>query len=173
KTKLTLSIADVQDRAAIGSAAEGVDNVRQALASVVDSETEATENVQKALATVDQSTITAAAKIAAAFGEFRENVYTPKVNQLPAEDRDILSKQIQVLEETKRLPVDEKDCENLLGKVQSAATELSGICSEICALREQIVSHRENLVTALNKELEDVKLRFLGNSNQASQERFQ
>jgi len=163
----------VPDPTAVGSAAAAVANVQQALTSMVEDEAQAMGKVQKALTTVDASAVGAAEKITAAFGEFREKVYTPKVNQLPPEDRDILSKQIQVLEETKRLPVAEKACENLLREVHSAAKDLSGICSEICDLREVIATHRQNLVTSLNNELKDVKLRFLGDSNQASRERFQ
>lgn len=173
KTKLTFPIAPVPDPTAIGSAADAVVNVQQALTSVVEDEAQAMGKVQKALTTVDASAVGAAEKITAAFGEFREKVYTPKVNQLPPEDRDILSKQIQVLEDTKRLPVAEKACEDLLREMHSAAKELSGICSEICDLREQIATHRQALVTALNSELQDVKLRFLGNSNQASRDQFQ
>ena len=41
------------------------------------------------------------------------------MNALEPGDREILSRQIQVLEETKQLPVVERQCEELLGKVRN------------------------------------------------------
>jgi hypothetical protein len=66
--------------------------------------------VSGALVDLKTAAISAAAEIAASFTSFRDDVYTPKVNALPAEDREILTKQIQVLEDTKQLPLVEKDC---------------------------------------------------------------
>ena len=173
KTKLAFPVTSAPGPSVASAATDAVGNVQEALTKVVDSEGRATSTIQEALATVDEAALRAGQKITTAFGEFREKVYTPKVNELPPGDRDILSKQIQVLEETKQLPVVEKGCENLLHEVQAAAEELSGICTEICDLREKIATHRQELVAALNTELQDVRLRFLGNSNQGSRENFQ
>ena len=74
------------------------------------------------------------------FSDFRDVIYTPKVNALPAEDREVLSRQIQVLEETKRLPTVESTCSEQLRELKVLAQELLDLCDGICQLREVVVT---------------------------------
>jgi DNA repair ATPase RecN len=107
------------------------------------------------------------------FGLFRDKVYTPRVNALPESDRDILTRQIQVLEETKQLPLVENECKELLSNVRKSAREIKNNCLEICKLRGQIVNKRESLVSELNIELSGVRLRFLKSANKEASNNLQ
>ncbi|MGE3959895.1 MAG: AAA family ATPase [Vicinamibacterales bacterium] len=109
-----------------------------------------------------------------AFAQFREVIYTPRVNALQPDEREILSKQIQVLEETKRLPVVERQCDDLLAKVKGTASELRAACDRIGELRDQIVALREALAAQLNEALGGgVRLKVLRSANRDARTRFQ
>ena len=100
-------------------------------------------------------------------------MYGPKVNALPAEDREVLGKQIQVLEETKRLPLVEQQCNDLLREVRSLAGDLHALCSSVCSTRDQIVAMRTSSVSQLNQELASVRLTFERSVNHQARDRFQ
>ena len=79
-----------------------------------------------------------------------------------------------MLEDTKRLPVVERQCDEFLAKVKSTASELRGACDAIGSLRDQIVALREELAAALNQELGGgVRLRVLRSANRDARVRFQ
>jgi hypothetical protein len=118
-------------------------------------------------------TVSAMQQLTKQFSSFRDNVYTPRVNALPETDRDVLTRQIQVLEETKRLPLVEAQSRDLLGKVQRAAKTIKGNCDAIVALRNKIVDKRQILIDALNTELAGVRLKFLRSANKEASNSFQ
>jgi len=114
-----------------------------------------------------------AARLAELFAEFRDNVYTPQVNNLPVEEREILARQIQVLEETKQLPSAEAEVTDLLNGVRNVAAQVHAACETIRGLRNDIATHRANLVVRVNGELDGVRVTFLRSANQGARERFQ
>lgn len=170
---LTVDIGAPPDVAAAGKAIPALADVTGALDSNRDNESKTAATLDASLARVQDVTAAAAAKVTESFAEFREGIYTPKVNALPPEDREILTKQIQVLEETKRLPLVEKQCVDLLAEVTSLSNQLRDLCQQVCSKRDQIVAIREALVAALNAELDSVQLRFLRSANQQARNRFQ
>jgi len=138
-----------------------------------EAESSAIASVDGGLEAMRKSAQAAADALARAFTEFRDSVYTPKVNALPPEDREILSKQIQVLEDTKRLPTIERTCDEQLREMQVLAQELFNLCESICALRAEIVTQRESLIARLNSELPGIKLQFKRAANHEARDRFQ
>jgi hypothetical protein len=113
-----------------------------------------------------------AAELSGSFSTFRDDVYTLKVNALAPEDREILTRQIQVLEETKRLPLVEQQCDELLSEVRSVSSEIAKHCQQICTIREDVIDRRKKLVDSLNNQLEGVKLVFQPYANQTSRTKF-
>lgn len=111
--------------------------------------------------------------LGSAFLAFRESVYAPAVAELSPEEREILTKQIQVLEETKRLPSVESACADQLRDLRALAAQLHSSCAAVCALRDSIVQSRSTLVDALNAELPGVRLQFRRAANREGRDRFQ
>ena len=107
------------------------------------------------------------------FQTFRDDKYTPAVDVLSPEDRDVLTKQIQILEETKKLPSVESDCKEQLRELHTLAKQLHSSCEAVCNLRDKVVQLRSDLVATLNKELPGVKLEFRRAVNQEARDRFQ
>jgi DNA repair ATPase RecN len=161
-------------------AVEGAVELTQALDEVVSAlsnsrleEENSIGRLQQELARIAGLTKGAGVVLTAAFARFRESTYNPKVNALPPEDREILAKQILVLEETKRLPVVEQHANELLREVKDLSSELHAICDDICQAREEIVALRGGLVATLNSSLTSVRLRFLRSANHEARDRFQ
>ena len=86
-----------------------------------------------------------------AFKDFRSNTYDPKVNALPSEEREILSSQIMIIEETKSLPEGERQCEALANEVRQLALEILQACTVICDARDRIVELRQEVVSRINE----------------------
>lgn len=108
-----------------------------------------------------------------AFQAFRETVYAPAVAALSPEDREVLTKQIQVLEETKRLPSVESACAEQLRELRTLSAQLHSSCESVCSLRDQVVQMRSDLVAALNAELPGIRLEFRRAANREGRTRFQ
>ncbi len=108
-----------------------------------------------------------------AFQVFRDDKYTPAVDVLSPEDRDVLTKQIQILEETKKLPSVESNCKEQLRELHTLAAQLHASCESVCNLRDIVVQFRSDLVATLNKELPGVKLEFRRSANKEARDRFQ
>ena len=147
--------------------------VRTSLANTIAVEGGATTSLQSQLEAVIASTQEAREALAKAFVQFRESVYNTKVNALPPEDREVLAKQIQVLEETKRLPLAQQQADELLREVKALSQELHDISGTICDVREEIVREREALVASLNEDLAAIRLQFRRSSNHEARDRFQ
>lgn len=111
--------------------------------------------------------------IQAAFATFRQSEYEPKVNALPPEEREILTRQIQIIEETKSLPDVELKCVQLQSEVRGLAGQMHSLCNEICEARETICRVRQDNVAAINAELPMIRLSFRRSANQASRMVFQ
>src|SRR5437667_4849526 len=73
-----------------------------------------------------------------AFATFRQSEYEPKVNELPLEEREILSRQIQIIEETKGLPEIDSQCRALQSEVQTLASQMHAFCDAICTSRQEL-----------------------------------
>lgn len=136
-------------------------------------EKKTTLELEGGLANISVANQEAADLIKASFTHFRDEIYTPKVNALPAEDREMLTKHIQILEETKRLPLIERQCTESLAEVRSLSAEIKRYCDAIRSIRNAIVEKRTALVEELNKDLIGVRLNFLPFANQSSRTAFQ
>jgi DNA repair ATPase RecN len=107
-----------------------------------------------------------------AFGAFRQDEYEPKVSALPPEEREILTRQIQIIEETKGLPDIELKCSQLLAEVRQLAGQMHSCCDEICRNRSEIWRIREANIEAINNELPQLKLAFQRSANKSRRDSF-
>jgi len=130
-------------------------------------------NLQTTLNALKTDAKNASIVLSKAFQTFRDDKYTPAVTELTPEDREILTKQIQILEETKKLPSVESDCREKLRELHTLAKQLHSSCNAVCNLRDKVVQQRSDLVTTLNKELPGVKLAFQRALNREARDRFQ
>jgi hypothetical protein len=157
----------------------GVADLGQALARV---EAQASEAVRAegasisaldaALARLGSEASEAAASVAAAFRAFREVTYVPAVAALSSDEREVLTKQIQVLEDTKRLPSVESACAEQLRELRALAEQLRLSCVAVCTQRDEIAESRAKLVATLNAKLPGVKLEFQRAANREARDRF-
>jgi DNA repair ATPase RecN len=168
---LSLSPPPESDRSEVLNAA--LKEIEAALEASRKVEGTSITNLQSGLNDVSQAAQRAKTVFADSFSKFRDEIYTPRVNALPPEDREILTKQIQILEETKRLPLVEKQCSELLTVVKSHANQIKKYCDNIRGVREAIIEKRKKLVDELNDELPSVSLKFLPNANQNARDAFQ
>ena len=76
--------------------------------------------------------------LAQAFLEFRQQEYEPTVAKLSPADREILSRQIQTIEETKNLPQVEQQCKTIQREVSDLASNLHSCCETICNARNKL-----------------------------------
>jgi len=101
-----------------------------------------------------------------AFTRFRTDSYDPRVNALPQDEREILSQQIQIIEETKALPTLEAECKSLAEKMRSMANGIFSACNDICRARDTICEIRTREVEKINQEISSSRLQFLRSANQ-------
>lgn len=170
--RLVFEIHDAPDINSVGSAATHLALVTDALGRNQDIEKSGCSNLQEGLSTIADAAGVAVRELATSFAIFRDTVYTPKVNSLPPEDREVLAKQIQVLEETKRLPIVERDCVDMLRELKGFASELASSCGTICTLRDEIVAVRQSVVDELNRDLSGVRLQFRRSTNHEARDHF-
>lgn len=173
RSAITLGLQPPPNTNALGEAEQSLISLSTSLKNNLAAEEKATEELREALTQVHRAHEPAASALARSFATFREEVYTPKVNDLPPEDREILTRQIQVLEETKRLGLVEKRCADLVAEVGSIALQLKQLCQEICRRRDAIASHREALTESLNNQLSTVRLQFRRSANHEARGHFQ
>jgi len=101
-----------------------------------------------------------------AFTQFRTDSYDPRVNALPPDEREILSQQIQIIEETKALPALEAECKSLAEEMRSMAKGIFAACDDICNARNTICDIRMGEVENINVEISSIRLKFLRSANQ-------
>lgn len=101
-----------------------------------------------------------------AFTQFRTDSYDPRVNALPPDEREILSQQIQIIEETKALPALEAQCKSLAEEMRSIAKGIFAACDDICKARNTICDIRMKEVEDINLEISGIHLKFLRSANQ-------
>ena len=99
--------------------------------------------------------------LAQKFQQFRTTEYEPCIAKLPVEDKQILTRQIQVIEETKGLPVTASQAEATEKEVRSISQKMADICDRICGLRDQVKAFRTQTVQRLNVEIETLELELL------------
>ena len=171
RTTLGLGNPPESDRSA--ALTEAIRDLEDKLASNLTIENAAVGSLQSGLGTISAAAQKAVDLFSSSFSKFRDEIYTPKVNALPPEDRDILTRQIQVLEETKHLSTIERQCSDLLNAVHTSANQIKNSCKSIIAVRKAIVEKRQNLVAQLNAELQSVRLHFQPYANQRMRAVFQ
>ncbi|MGE3872933.1 MAG: AAA family ATPase [Parvibaculaceae bacterium] len=136
------------------------------------SEDTALKDLEASLAHTQGIVADALTTLGSQFQRFRDDEYTPRVNALPEEDREILTRQIQVLEETKKLPSIEKECDDLLQEVRKSASDMQRNCRGIVDLRNEVATKRKTLVQTLNDDLQNVRLKFLRSANKEASTLF-
>lgn len=107
------------------------------------------------------------------FAKFRSEGYDPQVNALPPNERDILTRQIQIIEETKSLPETENSCSTLGSEVRQLASGILDACQKICKSRDEICSLRKNVVDEINKQNPLIGAEFLRSADKASRQKYQ
>jgi len=101
-----------------------------------------------------------------AFAQFRTDSYDPRVSALPADEREILSQQIQIIEETKALPALEAECKSLAEDMRGMAKGIFQSCEDICNARNTICTMRMKEVEDINSEISGISLKLLRSANQ-------
>ena len=171
-SRLETAVPAAPDDTPVGDLSGALDALAESASVVRGAEERATVEMIAALERLRDSTDYAKKALARCFADFRDGTYTPRVNALPPEDREILGRQIQVLEETKRLPTVEAACQEQLRELRVMATDLYGACDSICSLREEIIGLRSALVVTLNAEMTGVRLEFKRSANLDARARF-
>lgn len=156
-----------------GDLEEALDSVEARAKELREAESDSIVALQVALDALGAEAKSTSIVLGKAFQAFREDKYAPAVAELSPEDREILTKQIQILEETKKLPSVESDCAEQLRELQTLAGQLHSSCDAVCNLRDRVVQIRSDLVTTLNAELLGVKLEFRRAANREARDRFQ
>lgn len=167
---------DVTDPRSEGPAAPvraALSLLAQQIRDVREREEHSVASLGAVLSTVGTSADESNARLAELFSDFRDRVYTPRVNELPLDEREILARQIQVLEETKQLPNAEAEVADLLKGVRELAQEVYLACEDVRRFRNAIAEHRQRVVTMVNFELETVRVTFMRSANHDARQRFQ
>ncbi len=172
-SRIDTTIPTPPDTSSLGDLENNLNNLEKCAKASILAESASIDSLDSTLLRVSEETLTARNLLGILFQKFREDIYAPAVQALSPEDRDILSKQILVLEETKKLPSVESSCAEQLRELRVLSAQLHGFCEGVCALRAQVVANRTTLVTALNEELPGIKLEFKQSSNRESRDRFQ
>lgn len=149
-----------------------IDGAADALVGLAKSDGEQCESLRATGSVVTAAINTAIRAVGQHFVGFRDTVYNPKVQQLPPEERDILTRQIQVLEETRTLPQKEEDCKNLHSEVVKLASTIEVLCGDVCKARDEICNVRERVIPKLNEDLEGVHLTFRRCGNKSRLNRY-
>jgi hypothetical protein len=152
---------------------EAVNRVRAQIASIRRT-TDATlttfaEGCSAASAAIEEES----KAVSRAFLEFRQTTYEPTVSTLSPEDREILSRQIQTIEETKNLPQVEQRCKNIQREVSELARSLHSHCETVCTARDRVAEVRERRINAVNAENSAIRLKLLRSSNHSRRDQFQ
>jgi hypothetical protein len=91
---------------------------------------------------------------------------------LPPDEREILSQQIQIIEETKALPSLEAKCKSLVEEMRSMANGIFTVCEDICNARNTICTIRQKEVEDINREIPAIRLKFLRSANKEKKEAY-
>ncbi|GJL65486.1 MAG: hypothetical protein NPIRA05_04570 [Nitrospirales bacterium] len=172
-SRIDTAILPLVSGESFGDLGEALDGVETRAKESREVENSSVNALQVALDALGAEAKSASAVLRKAFQTFREDKYTPAVEVLSPEDREVLTKQIQILEETKKLPSVESDCKEQLRELHTLAEQLHSSCEAVCNLRDRIVQLRSDLVGTLNSELPGVKLEFRRAANKEARDLFQ
>ncbi len=107
------------------------------------------------------------------FAKFRTETYDPQVNVLPPDERGILTRQIQILEETKSLPEAENLCNTIGAEVRQLASGILASCQKICHARDEICMLRKGVVEDVNRQNPAIRAQFQRSADKARREKYQ
>jgi len=165
--KLAATLADELGAKVPADAQESIANVSEALDNLSKSDSENNAVLLQASKTVIEVIDRAVQAVKQSFTVFRDTVYIPRVQLLQPEERDILTRQIQILEETRTLPQKEEDCNALHTEVIKLASLIKNLCDVVCKARDEICQIRESTVLRVNKDLDSVRLAFTRGGNKS------
>ena len=112
------------DGASLGALKDALVEVEKRALESRQAESASTSSLDTALQALAMQAEESASILNTTFASFREETYAPAVAALSSDDREILTKQIQVLEETKKLPSVESSCAEQLRELRSLAAQL-------------------------------------------------
>ena len=138
-----------------------------------ESDLKTLEELQSARDNVIREIDAARSELRATFASFRGQEYNPRVKELPPEERDILTRQIQILEETRELPQKEEECRSLHADMVELSRQLENLCDMVCKARDEICSIRDKIVDDLNSDLDNVHLSFKRSENKSRLKKYQ
>ena len=135
-------------------------------------ENQSISSLRTALKALGEEARSGGAELGKTFRLFRETIYSPAVAALSPDEREVLTKQIQVLEETKRLS-SVRALRDQLRELRTLSAQLRLFCEAVCNIRDKVAQSRSDLIAALNAELPGVKLDFRRAANREGRDRFQ
>ena len=171
--KLATTLAEELGSKVPADVQESVSNVSDALDNLSKGDSENNAVLSLASKTVIEVIDKAVEAVKQSFTAFRDSVYIPRVQLLQPEERDILTRQIQILEETRTLPQKEEDCSALLTEVIKLASLIENLCDVVCKTRDEICQIRESTVLKVNEDLASVRLAFKRGGNKSGFTRYQ
>lgn len=171
-SRIETAIPPFVDDPALVTLKQALARVEERASESLHAEDASKAKLEGALTSLGAEAGEAATLLDGAFRTFRDNTYAPAVATLSPDEREVLTKQIQVLEATKRLPGVETACAEQLRELRGLAEQLRLSCEAVCHLRDQIVALRSELVSALNAELPGVRLEFQRAANREARDRF-
>jgi energy-coupling factor transporter ATP-binding protein EcfA2 len=153
---------------------ELLENGQQAVDEVLAQKNTSKDVIASSCKTATEKVMALAKSAREAFAVFRESTYDPKVNALPPEEREILARQIQTIEETKGLAAIEIETRALAAEVRDVAGRVHNYCREICDLRDKVAGLRTEEVDRINTEAgQSIQVRFLRSANKSLLSLFQ
>jgi hypothetical protein len=150
-----------------------IDEFKKSISKLTDSKMFSEKSLQENIGSTIADFSSRLQDIRNAFGNFRLSTYEPKVNALPPEEREILSMQIQIIEQTKALPDIEQTCRSFQLEIRTAAKAIYDACDRICQARENVCTLRQNIVDEINRDIPSVQVRFLKSANQSRRQSYQ
>ncbi len=172
-SRIDTGISPPVDGASPGALVDALDSVEARAKESRKTEEDSIAALERSLDSLGAEAKSTSNILGKEFRVFHESIYTPAVAALSPEDREVLTKQIQILEETKKLPSVESVCAENLREMRTLATQLHSYCEAVCNLRDRVVQLRSDLVATLNTELRGVRLEFRRAANREARDRFQ
>lgn len=149
-----------------------IDDIADLTARLNQSDLKTLEDLQLAQNNAIKEIDSVLTQLKSTFVNFRDQEYNPRVEALPPEERDILTSQIQILEETRELPQKEEECGSLHAEIVDLSRYLENMCDMVCKDRDQICLIREKIVDDLNSDLDNVRLTFKRSKNKSRLEKY-
>lgn len=172
KRASTISLTRTSDGPVPKEVQEAYESVARTIGAYASVAVSADSSLNSAFAIAIEQIDSEAARINSAFAKFRKEQYEPQVGMLSPEDREVLTRQIQIIEQTKSLPEVDSECQSRLSDIHSMASQMHAHCDAICKARAAIRTLREQSVKEINDEISEIELQFIQSADRTKRERF-